>query len=256
MWDKCSGLTSVHISDIAAWCKIEFSSYDSNPLSCAHHLYLGKEEITDLVIPNSVTSIGSGAFQNCSGLTFVTIPNSVTSIGSKAFAKCPILNDVYCYSENVPNTNTDAFEDSYISFATLHVPTASIDAYKTKEPWKYFKTIMGLDGTMPEEPATQKCVTPTISVVDGELEFSCETDGVEFVSEVTSKEVKKYYDSKVKITGTYTVSVYATKAGYYNSEVATLEFTLGAGGEVCDVNKDGKVDIGDITTIISKLAGK
>ena len=77
----CSGLTSVHISDIAAWCNIDFDDSDSNPLSYAHHLYLNGEEVKDLVIPNSVTSIGEHAFYYCSGLTSVTIPNSVTSIG-------------------------------------------------------------------------------------------------------------------------------------------------------------------------------
>ena len=84
----CSDLTSVHISDIAAWCNIDFESSDSNPLSYAHHLYLNGEEVKDLVIPNSVTSIGSYVFYYCSGLTSVTIPNSVTSIGSLAFYSC------------------------------------------------------------------------------------------------------------------------------------------------------------------------
>ena len=61
----CSDLTSVHISDIAAWCKIDFDDFNSNPLSYAHHLYLNGEEVKDLVIPNSVTSIGSYVFAYC-----------------------------------------------------------------------------------------------------------------------------------------------------------------------------------------------
>ena len=81
----CSGLTSVHITDIAAWCNISFGDYYSNPLRYAHHLYMNGSEITDLVIPNSVTSIGDWAFNNCTGLTSVTIGNSVTSIGGYAF---------------------------------------------------------------------------------------------------------------------------------------------------------------------------
>ena len=79
---------------------------------------------------------------------------------------------------------------------------------------------------------------------------------MEYVSEVTSAETKKYYDSKVKIGGTYKVTVYATKTGFENSEVATMEFTLGAGGEVCDTNQDGVVDVADIGVIINRMAMK
>ena len=84
----CSGLTAVHITDLASWCNISFEDNLSNPLSYAHHLYLNGEEVKDLVIPNSVTSIGEGAFYVCSGLTSITIPNSVTSIGEDAFYGC------------------------------------------------------------------------------------------------------------------------------------------------------------------------
>ena len=41
--------------------------------------------LTSINIPNSVTEIGYGAFENCTGLTSVVIPNSVTEIGSTAF---------------------------------------------------------------------------------------------------------------------------------------------------------------------------
>ena len=90
----CEGLTSVHISDIAAWCNIEFGSYYANPLYNASHLYLNGEKVKDLVIPNSVTSIGWAAFYGFSGLTSVTIGNSVTSIGGDAFWGCSSLTSV------------------------------------------------------------------------------------------------------------------------------------------------------------------
>ena len=61
-FNNCSGLTSVLISDIAAWCNIDFDNYNSNPLYYAHHLYLNGEEAKDLVIPDSVKSIGDRAF--------------------------------------------------------------------------------------------------------------------------------------------------------------------------------------------------
>ena len=90
----CSGLTSVNIFDIAAWCKIAFSGDQSNPLFYARHLYLNGEEIKDLVIPNSVTSIGNNAFRGYSGLTSVIIPNSVKKIGPFAFCRCTSLASV------------------------------------------------------------------------------------------------------------------------------------------------------------------
>ena len=51
--------------------------------------------LTSITIPDSVTSIGSYAFRNCSGLTSVTIGNSVTSIGGSAFYNCSSLTSIY-----------------------------------------------------------------------------------------------------------------------------------------------------------------
>ena len=92
-FNGCTGLKEVHISDIAAWCNIEFSDY-ANPLSRTTKLYLNNELITDLVIPDEITEIKHNTFSGYSSLTNVTIPNSVTSIGSDAFYGCTGLTSI------------------------------------------------------------------------------------------------------------------------------------------------------------------
>ena len=123
-WD-CSSLTAVYISDLEAWCKIDFS-YEANPLLYAHHLYLNGDEITKLVIPNSVTSIEYCTFEGCSGLISVTIPNNVTSIGGHAFEGCSGLTSV-----TIPNSVTSigghAFEGcSGLTSVTIPYSVTSI----------------------------------------------------------------------------------------------------------------------------------
>jgi len=54
----------------------------------------GNTSITGVTIPNSVTSIGDEAFDNCTSLTSVTIPAGVMSIGNYAFASCTGLTSV------------------------------------------------------------------------------------------------------------------------------------------------------------------
>ena len=110
---SCSSLTSVYISDLEAWCKISFSD---NPLGDVLHLFLNGKEIIDMVIPNSVTSIGSFAFSNCSSLKSVTIPNSVTSIGERAFYGCNSLTSV-----TIPNSVTSIGDYAFSGCGSLPV---------------------------------------------------------------------------------------------------------------------------------------
>ena len=90
----CTSLTGVYISDLKAWCEIEFGSNTSNPLCYAEKLYLNNTLITELEIPDGVTAIGEYAFRNCTGLTTVTIPDSVTTIGYDTFRDCTSLTSV------------------------------------------------------------------------------------------------------------------------------------------------------------------
>ena len=56
--------------------------------------YIHKESIKEIVLEDSVTSIGKKAFQDCTNLTSVTIGNSITSIGDYAFRGCSSLTSI------------------------------------------------------------------------------------------------------------------------------------------------------------------
>ena len=99
-FEGCSSFEKVIVSDLAAWCGISFGNDSANPLFCGHHLYSNEStEITDLVIPNKVTSISNYAFCGCSGLTSITIP----IVGVSAFTvgmKVKITGKLMKYVKN------------------------------------------------------------------------------------------------------------------------------------------------------------
>lgn len=188
-----------------------------------------------------MTSIGQSAFFGCSKLTTITIGSGIKTIYRSAFASCPELTDVTCYAENVPSTDTDAFKDSYIEYTTLHVPASAVNAYKVADPWKNFKSIMATDGTTPETPETPKCEKPTISYENGQLKMSCATEGVEYVTDITDADIKKHYDATISLTATYNISVFATKAGYDNSDVVTAT--------LCWIDKEPVIDVTSVSQV-------
>ena len=96
-FNGCYAIEYVHISDVAAWCAIEFGDNTSSPLSCIigpGHLYMNNTLVTELTIPDGVTAINAYAFED-SKLTSITIPQSVTSIGYRAFESCLSLETIH-----------------------------------------------------------------------------------------------------------------------------------------------------------------
>ena len=80
------------------------------------------KDCVNYIIPNSVTSIGDGAFSYCDSLQSVTIPNSVTSIRDKAFFLCKSLQSV-----TIPNSVTKIGNYAFwecISLQSVTIPNS------------------------------------------------------------------------------------------------------------------------------------
>ena len=174
----CSSLGLVHISDLAAWCGITFEDYDSNPLFYAKNLYLNENLVTDLVIPNDVTSIGnynfiacsgltsitipnsvisigSLAFNGCSGLISITIPKSVTNIGADAFYGCSGLTSITCEAETPPTIIGDRAFDLVPTSIPVYVPCGCVGVYGAASGWNSFTNI--------QEPVAEYSINVTTS---------------------------------------------------------------------------------------------
>ncbi len=101
---RCYGLTSIVVENGNS---VYDSRNDCNALieTTSNTLIQG---CMNTIIPESVTSIGEGAFSGCEGLTSITIPESVTSIGENAFLNCFGLTSI-TIPENVTTIGNSAF---------------------------------------------------------------------------------------------------------------------------------------------------
>ena len=147
----CTGLKKVNYTgDVKSWVSI---SMESNPIVYSKNLYLNDVLLTDLVLPdgittisdafahdtcltsvtisNSITSIGEYAFSGCSGLTSVTIGNSVTSIGYRAFLDCKRLTSI-----TIPNSVTSI--GSWAFFRCYGLTSVTIGNSVTSIGWDAF----------------------------------------------------------------------------------------------------------------------
>jgi hypothetical protein len=116
--------------------------------------------LTSVTIPNSVTTIGDGAFGpsafkasaffgaftsgggGCRSLTSVTIPNSVTEIGEKAFSGCRNLTGITVEWTTPLSIKGNTFRGVPVASCILHVPAGTKALYQRAKVWKKFKTIV------------------------------------------------------------------------------------------------------------------
>ena len=201
-FDGCSGLTEViwnarNVQD--------FQDNSSRPFSGCDRLtdfVFGEEvehipdylcyqltSLNTIVIPNSVTSIGTNAFSFCSGLKTVTIPNSVTdigdeafyyctglktvtignsvkSIGDKAFYHCSSLEHVTSKAVTPPQIWAMTFDDYGMPF---YVPAGCKPKYAEAEYWNNFTDIRETGVTL--HTVTANATDETMGYVMGAGEY-------------------------------------------------------------------------------------
>lgn len=139
----CRNLTNIAISNSIT--KIE------------NHTFQGCSSLMSVTIPERVVVIGACSFCFCNSLTSVTIPESVMEIWAYSFDNCSNLTDIYCKPVTPPcllDGNGEIIIKSVTSMnycyfpsnATIHVPIASVNAYKAAHGWEYYVSrIVGYD---------------------------------------------------------------------------------------------------------------
>ena len=279
----CSGLNRVDITDIVAWCNISFADDYSNPLYYANHLYLNGVEVTNLTIPNSVTSIGNSAFQGCRGLTSitipnsvttisdkafwacdylacVTIPNSVTTIGNEAFARCS-LNEVYSYITDPLHITMgiDVFYP-YKSNRTLYVPEGTFEVYKTYGRWSdFFDSIVEMEFVPTAIAESIKLNVTTAGLNEGAtLQLTAMVQPEEGTSKkmnwASSDPSVATVDNNGLVTthsvGTATITAMTSDGSNLSASCTVTLLPVGVKG---DVNGDNIISISDVTSLIDYL---
>ena len=116
--------------------------FDGDVKSISSRMFYSIKNLESVIIPDGVTSIGMQSFASCTSLKSATIGKSVTLIDEDAFYSCDKLLDIYCKPTTPPSLeNVGAFTNTYTQ-RNFYVPTASVNAYKSKLNWSSFSSMI------------------------------------------------------------------------------------------------------------------
>lgn len=107
----------------------------------SNSMFYGCIALKTVIIGDDITKIGSKAFSGCSSMTSFKFGKELKSIGADAFSDCTALTSFTSDAINPPTCGSQALDDINKWECILHVPTESIEAYKTADQWKNFLKI-------------------------------------------------------------------------------------------------------------------
>ena len=185
--------------------------------------FYGCTNLKNVRIGDGVTTIGNWAFSGCSSLDYFAFGSSVETIGQEAFSDCVHVTKLISRANTPPECGSQALDDINKWNCTLTVPAGHLSAYQTADQWKefFFVTEGEGGGDTPVNPEAKKCATPVIYYSNGKLAFESETEDAVCQSTITDSDIKSYSSNTIQLGVTYNISVYATKPGYEDSDVAT-----------------------------------
>ena len=203
VFQNCSNLTSVVIPE--------------GVTTVGWYAFNGCSSLTSITLPESVTSVEWAAFSGCSSLASIVLPKRIYAIGPEAFANCPQLLDVYSYIEVAPTVDTNAFFGLNFEQATLHVLASALESYQATAPWSSFGKLEII-----KIPTQGQCATPVVGYANGKVILTCTTEDAEVITTIEKGDDEIYKALEIDLVPTYTITAYATKGDYENSDTVTL----------------------------------
>ena len=185
--------------------------------------FYGCTSLQSFTVGDGVTKFGDWAFSGCSSLKSLSFGSHLETIGKEAFSDCSSVTKIQSKTAVPPACGSQALDDFNKWTCTLYVPNGCKAAYQAADQWKEFFYIEegSWGGNDPYNPDNKKCAIPTINYERGKLTFNCATEDATCHSTITDEDIKSYDGNEVQLGVTYHISVYATKEGHENSDVAT-----------------------------------
>ena len=193
--------------------------------------------LTEIIIPESITTIDRYAFASNNGLLTVTLPKSITTIGMSAFQRCQNLATVYCKSATPSTLSSNVFFGNAEGLK-IYVPASSVEAYKTANGWSEYADYIFADPSTEgdDEEEYDKVGDPDFQAAIGNNKFVTLQEALDVVADNQTITLLNRIDLKV---------------GDVLKIYRSIDFTLNLDGyRIHSYGKDGSVTAGQYVGMI------